>query len=451
MSTIVTRLQIKNLGCTKDIDVALDDPLLLFYGKRRQGKSTILNAVRLLAGGSFPPDLLRHGEKDGLTCLTTTDGSVSRTFYRGKDGATKARPIDYIVDGKPVRGNVVKQIADLFNPFLLNDRYFIDMREKEKQEYLLTLLNVNTADVDNEIVRREARAKELRSEIKAFGTITPVPVEPVDEVALVAAREEIVQQHAKEQKTVENSNQVAQNHNSTRDRGVRAFAANKEDVSAIENEIKEIQKKLEDAENRLMVAVKAQDKTARWLDDQANAVKPLADLPPAPDTSALDASISNAKATAVRYEIYQGELNKAKERDAKSAELSAETKAIKTAGDERRAKLTEASGSCPITDLTVNEEGEILYQGTTMAMISDSQEMELTGRLQGQFPEGLGIQLVDRAESMGEDICDLVDLAKDQKRTILAAVVGNKPAIVPDDVGVFIVEQGAVKDDDMLQ
>ena len=43
---IVTELKIKNVGLIVDETIPLNKPLILFYGEIRQGKTTILNAVR---------------------------------------------------------------------------------------------------------------------------------------------------------------------------------------------------------------------------------------------------------------------------------------------------------------------------------------------------------------------------------------------------------------------
>ena len=41
-----TKLVIKNIGKIADETIAIDKPLILFYGEIKQGKTTILNCVR---------------------------------------------------------------------------------------------------------------------------------------------------------------------------------------------------------------------------------------------------------------------------------------------------------------------------------------------------------------------------------------------------------------------
>ncbi len=78
-------------------------------------------------------------------------------------------------------------------------------------------------------------------------------------------------------------------------------------------------------------------------------------------------------------------------------------------------------------------------------MLATSQLLRLSQILCGKFPEGLSLSLLDRAESLGENVMQLVEQAKAQNRTILATIVGNKPAEIPADVGVWVVTGGRVE------
>ena len=62
--------------------------------------------------------------------------------------------------------------------------------------------------------------------------------------------------------------------------------------------------------------------------------------------------------------------------------------------------------------------------------------------LSNLYPAGFGVDLIDRAESLGKSIFDFVEQAKAENKTILASIVGEKPAQVPADVGVFVVGAG---------
>ena len=77
-------------------------------------------------------------------------------------------------------------------------------------------------------------------------------------------------------------------------------------------------------------------------------------------------------------------------------------------------------------------------------MLSTSQIMRLSSLLSAKYPPGFGVDLIDRAESLGRSVFEFVERAKAENKTILAAVVGERPAEAPAEVGVYIVEKGKV-------
>jgi DNA repair ATPase RecN len=50
----VTKLTVKNIGIIEDAEINIDKPEIVFFGDIKQGKSTLLNAVRWAFGGSVP-------------------------------------------------------------------------------------------------------------------------------------------------------------------------------------------------------------------------------------------------------------------------------------------------------------------------------------------------------------------------------------------------------------
>ena len=88
--------------------------------------------------------------------------------------------------------------------------------------------------------------------------------------------------------------------------------------------------------------------------------------------------------------------------------------------------------------------GDFEYRGTRAGMLSTSQLMELSAEISDLYPAGFGLDLIDRAESLGKAVFEFVERAKAEHKTILATVVGERPATIPADVGVFIIEGGKI-------
>ena len=110
MSTIrVTKLTVRNLGPIADAEIDLaGKPLVIFYGEVRQGKTTLLNAVRWAMGGAFPDDIIRHGCDEALARLDFTENGVagwaSRSWYKSAKGGTlKAREQEFVRGGAKIK------------------------------------------------------------------------------------------------------------------------------------------------------------------------------------------------------------------------------------------------------------------------------------------------------------------------------------------------------------
>jgi hypothetical protein len=108
------------------------------------------------------------------------------------------------------------------------------------------------------------------------------------------------------------------------------------------------------------------------------------------------------------------------------------------------AKLSKISETCGIKELSFDDSGVFTYQGTQAGMLSGSQIERLSKELSSLYPDGLGIDLLDRGESLGRSIFQYVDIADKKKSTILATIVGEKPSKIPERVGVYVVKDGIV-------
>jgi len=455
-------LKIKNIGMIADEIIELNLPLLVFYGQIKQGKTTILNCVRWVCGGEFPSDIISHGKDEGSIEIEFDSGVISRSFYRSaKGGETKARPVVFVKDGKPV-ASPVTEIKRMLNPFLLNQDYLAQMSELERKRYFTDLFGVDTTDLDKELFNLESAASGLRSEIKGFGDIDLTKFETADVTALNTARTEILNKAKADREKLESELTAI---NSKFDADTEAWRKTVDEISGknatvqrgeesferVAGEIKELEAKL--------VELKAkQDATKKWLDANPKQLTPAKPAAPdttklkadilalhSPDTAAIDKHLSDASAQNVRAEQYQKNLERDKQRKAKQADLEAKEGTIRDKRKEKIARLTSINESCKIAGLKFGEDGSFEYEGTQAGMLSTSQIMKLSSELSALYPDGFGLELLDRGESLGKSIFLFVERANSEKKTILATVVGEKPANTPEDVGVFVVENGEIK------
>ena len=103
------------------------------------------------------------------------------------------------------------------------------------------------------------------------------------------------------------------------------------------------------------------------------------------------------------------------------------------------AKLASVDAAAKVPGLKFLDAGRFEYEGVSDGMLSDSQIMRLSAALARMYPEGFGISLIDRGESLGKSVLTLNAEAQARESTILCTVVGEKPAQIPEHVGAFVV------------
>jgi DNA repair exonuclease SbcCD ATPase subunit len=429
------RILIKNLGLIESEEIELNKPLILFYGEIRQGKTTILNAVKWALGAPFPDDVIRHGEKEASATIEFEGGSVGRSWYRSKEGGVVARPVEFIRDGKKVN-RPMDELRKFLNPFLLDQDYLSKMTERERKMFFVEQFAVDTGEIEVELSRGERRASEIRASVKAFGEIDVTPVELVDVSSVTSELETINADYAEKKSkwrnecaAVTEANRSKASHNVKRDTTANNIAAFNTEIGELEQRIVELNRKLETAE--------------QWLKDNPVQIEDPAPVEPvAPDTSELQNKLNEASATKVRHENYQKNLSRQKEKEALEKELSDITTKAKELKASKLAKLKDASDKSGIEGLAFEEDGTFVYEGTSAGMLSTSQVMRLSNQLSALFPSDFGVELIDRGESLGKSIFTFIERAKRENKTIMASIVGESPADVPENVGVFVVESG---------
>lgn len=431
----VKQLIIKNIGIIEDEIIDLDKPLILFYGEIKQGKTTILNAVKWVFGGSYPSDIIRHGAKDASVKLVFDNGSITREWYINKAGEVADRPISFILNGSVVK-RPVDEIKKFLNPYLLDNEYLKKMTETERRSYFTQLFGVDTSDLDKEALKAESDAKDLRAKIKGYGEIDLTEINPVDAGELRAKREaiyrankETVDKRNLDLKAVLNANNAIENVKHEKAQAIQ-------EISNIEKQIIQLQQSISTKRNE----IEASDK---WLLEHPYMEEPEPAL--LQDTSDIDRQISEAAAVAVRYEQYLKNKKRAEERAADEVRLAGIEARQRQIKKEKVAKLKDISDSCGVSGLSFDESGNFIYDGTFAGMLSTSQIMKLSSELSALYPQGFGMELIDRAESLGKSIFQFIERAEKEEKSILATIVGEKPAAIPDNIGVFVVENGRIQ------
>jgi DNA repair exonuclease SbcCD ATPase subunit len=450
----IKQLKIKNIGLISDETIEFNKPLILFYGDIKQGKTTILNAVRWAFGGSFPADIIRHGAQEASIELVFDNGSISRSFYRNKDGETVTRPQNIVIN------NQVKKVTDLkqfLNPFLLNQNHLTDMNDIDRTKYIIDLFNINTGEIDGQILTKEREASDLRATIKGYGEIVLTPVTAPDMDELESRKASITETiRASSDSVNTENNRLKSEYEAKKQAALQVIIDFNSDQDRRETVISDSKTMLNDIYAKVKGGIFEKcfdiDCAKRTLETlpKPEAKKELTVNIPEPtykvvDNSAMlaiEAEIQETRVTQVKYEAYLKDKARADAKEVDQVKLKDMETTIRDLRKQRLAKQVEINGK--IEGLTADESG-IMYEGTAFNMLSTSQLMSLSSKLSDMYPEGFGIELIDHAESLGKSIFGFIERAEKEQKTILATIVGERPANVPTNIGVFVVENGEVK------
>jgi hypothetical protein len=116
---------------------------------------------------------------------------------------TVARDSKIILNNRPAKVNDLKRYL---NPFLLNQNHLVDMKDSERNKFIVELFQIDTDGLDSELIQNETKAQNLRSKIKIYGDVRPEFVEKPNYEALQAEKTRIENEMKEYRETVEADN-----------------------------------------------------------------------------------------------------------------------------------------------------------------------------------------------------------------------------------------------------
>ena len=430
----IISIEVHNIGPMENAIIAIDKPLTLLCGAIKQGKTTILNAVKWAFGGTFPDDIITHGHDEGFIHLTTDTGSIRREFVRKGDKIV-AKKVQFIHNGQVLQ-RPSEELKRIVNPFVINTNYLADMDARKLHNFLIDTIGLDTSAIDSSIKELEKLASATRVEVKAYGDIdlNMEPVEVPDRAAIQAAKEHILNEWDQSREQVRLRNEEIEKHNFQ----IQTVTGEKNYQLSL---IAQLEKQLEDA--RALVA-----KQDAWL--AQNTPMEKEPEPERPDTRELDERLAEIATLEAQQKVYEKNRSLAEAKQNKIDALREVEAQLKAKRNERKQLLAQIADACPIPRLGFNENGDLVYENTSVDMLSTSQLMQLQSAVRALYKQtvdkdiSLDLELVDRAESLGSSVYDYISYAKENELNVLAAVVSEEPANVPEEVGVFIVKDGKV-------
>lgn len=460
------KLIIHNIGPIADMTIQIDNkPLYVFFGDLMQGKSTILQSVQLLFSKFWPADIIKHGSNPmtAFVELTFPGGSLRRDFVHNPKTDKIDAELTLLMDNSSVPVKRPYEVVKMWiNEFLTNPDLIRHMSGPDRCRFFLRLLSIDTGEADAEIADLKAQQKALEIRIAAFGDINLEPVEKIDAAALRAELKLTKQVHEGKvkawQKELEGLREQYEGGKWKELRDAEnGYDSLVQSIDKDDIEITSLEKRLAEIKASRKVNFDASALIVQKIKDLKFEVNAMPDLKPQADvieaqisnpldTSAIEQRIKLADQNEILYAAYEARVAKAQERTDANGLLEYAKARVKELETQKAQQLATAANESGIAGLGFDAAGNFTYEGFANDMLSDSQLERLQLSVRGRMPEGLRLALVDRGEALDlrnvKNIQAEVDRAVASNLTVLVAHTGEAPADAPENVGVFVVQNG---------
>ena len=83
---MLNSLHIENIAVVKSADIDINSGFTVFSGETGAGKSVIIESIKLLLGGKFDKELIRHGESIAMVSALVSELSTQAIQTLAENG-----------------------------------------------------------------------------------------------------------------------------------------------------------------------------------------------------------------------------------------------------------------------------------------------------------------------------------------------------------------------------
>jgi len=424
-------LQVENLKRVQAVEVVCDERgLTLIGGRNGQGKTSVLDAICWALGGDrFRPSNPDHDGKEAAVHVELSNGiTVER---KGKNGALK-------VMGPAGKGG--QQLLNEFvNGFALNLPKFMQAGGTEKARMLLDVfpglgkqiedLNAEVKKVFDERHALGVIAERKKKHAEDLSYIAGVPGKPLSGADMAKRMQDALSRNARNDAMRRDAQRAAENVEAC-DARVRMTGKRVEELqAALADAAQEHEKAVTDS-TRARQSLAASRATAADLQDE--------------DTTAIERELADIEATNAK--VRQNAQKAAAESEA--SDLADHYDAMTVQLDAVRAKRIQllASVAMPLDDLSIGDDGELIYSGQHWDGMSGSEQLRVAAAICAAVKPECGFVLLDKLEAM-----DLETLAEFGAWLTERGLQGIGTRVSTGDECSIIIEDGMVAEPETLK
>lgn len=448
MASKITGISIQDFKRVRLVEIQPNaNGLTILGGRNAQGKSSCLDAIAYALGGEAfrPSDLKNHEAEKNAAIRVEIDGLIVERA--GKNAALK------ITDARGMHGNQ-SLLNEIVGRFALDLGTFMRANGTEKAKMLLKMfpeLEKELAELKKQDEAIRTARADVNRDIKRlqfqFDDMPQFEGLPAEEISIEMLTQKLAAANAAEMqlRTAESTlNQIEME-----------IVAEERELTRNNDECAAAEKALEDFENSIELRrAELRQAIEKTVERRAQTQQRKNDLDLKKQEKAAEVETrradTNGVAAAIQAEISQiGDTNAKIRRNAERRNLYTQISALKAKSDGQTAELDNIERSrkrllqdteLPLPELSITEEGELLFRGQQWDCMSGAERLKVATAICMKSKPGCGFVLIDGLEAMDQQtLAEFGAWLEELNMQGIGTIVGNTAATV-------IIEDGRVKD-----
>ena len=422
----ITGLKLENVKRIKLVEIQpAENGLTIIGGNNGEGKTSVLDGIAYALGGeSFRPSALTNGDGNAYIRVDIGDYTVER---KGKNAELR------ITDRNGMKGGQ-KMLNEIVGKFALDLSKFMNANDQEKTKLLLKMFPELETMLD-EYKRESEQLRGKRTEInrdivRMQAQYDMMPCHSDVPEAEIQVSDLIEQLNAESQKEKDQEEKR---------RNAEAISGNLKAMEEQYNSMTDTLESLRSQIKTLEANIQANVTSAKQMLEQKRILAEEIENAPASRRAEITEQINHA--SAINDKILQNRNRKSALANLEALRKESETLTSNIDEIESRRKATLQKADLPLPELSITDEGELLYHNQKWDCMSGAERLKVATAICMEAKPECGFVLIDGLEAMyGKTLDEFSRFLAEKNMQGIGTIVGE------NERATIILEDGRVKD-----
>ena len=422
----ITGLKLENVKRIKLVEIQpAEKGLTIIGGNNGEGKTSVLDGIAYALGGeSFRPSALTNGDGNAYIRVDIGDYTVER---KGKNAELR------ITDRNGMKGGQ-KMLNEIVGKFALDLSKFMNANDQEKTKLLLKMFPELETMLD-EYKRESEQLRGKRTEINRD------IVRMQAQYDMMPCHSDVPEAEIQVSDLIEQLNAESQKEKDLEEkrRNAEAISGNLKAMEEQYNSMTDTLESLRSQIKTLEANIQANVTSAKQMLEQKRILAEEIENAPASRRAEITEQINHA--FAINDKILQNRNRKSALANLEALRKESETLTSNIDEIESRRKATLQKADLPLPELSITDEGELLYHNQKWDCMSGAERLKVATAICMEAKPECGFVLIDGLEAMdGKTLDEFSRFLAEKNMQGIGTIVGE------NERATIILEDGRVKD-----